>query len=60
MANSNNNTFSAFQGKGVAVGSSDENINRENVDYANLATKTNEESNSGETSLEMNNSETQV
>lgn len=60
VANSNNNTFSAFQGKGVAVGSSDENINRENVDYANLATKTNEESNSGETSLEMNNSETQV
>lgn len=58
--NPNSNTFSAFQGKGVAVGSSNENISRENVDYANLSTKTNEDTNSGETSLEMNNSESQV
>ena len=54
-------SFAAFQGKGFTVGSSDGSINRENVDYAHLSTKNSEE-NSGETetTLEINNSETQT
>ena len=59
--NSNqNNSFNAFQGKGMAVGGSNEKINRENVDYAQLATRNSEDNNNNETSLEMNNGETPV
>ena len=57
---SSSESFSAFQGKGVTLGSSNENINRENVDYAHLSTKSNEESNSEENNLEMNNIESSV
>ena len=53
-------TFSAFKGKGVTLGSSDENISRETVDYAHLSSKVNDESISTETALEMNNTESSV
>ena len=56
-----NRNFTAFHGKGFTGGSSDGNVNRENVDYAHLSTRNNED-NSGETetTLEINNSETQT
>ena len=63
ISNSNNNnndsTFKAFKGKGVTVGS-DENINRENVDYSNLASRNNEELNSTDSRLDLNTTSSQV
>lgn len=57
--NSNQNkAFSAFHGKGITVGGSNEHINRENVDYAQLATRNSEDSSTNETTLEINNAET--
>ena len=53
-------SFSAFKGKGVAVGASDTQTKRENVDYANLGNKTQEDITSNESRLELNNSTTQV
>lgn len=53
-------SFSAFQGKGVAVGSSDGSTTRENVDYANLSSRNSEETSPEEkddNSLEINNSD---
>ena len=51
--------FSAFKGKGVAVGTSDINTTRENVNYANLTSRSQEEITSNESRLELNNN-TQV
>ena len=51
--------FSAFKGKGVAVGTSDTNTTRENVNYANLTSRSQEEITSNESRLELNNN-TQV
>ena len=64
ITNSNNNTtssnsFEAFKGKGVTVGS-DENITRENVDYSNLASRNNEDMNSTDSRLELNTTSSQV
>ena len=50
--------FKAFKGKGVAVGGSNEQINRENVDYANLTLRSTEDITSNESRLELNNSNT--
>ena len=56
-----NRNFTAFQGKGFTVGSSGGNVNREDVDYAHLSTRNNEDtSGESETTLEINNSETQT
>ena len=52
--------FTAFKGKGVAVGSSDESTSRETVDYANLSIRSNEDMNSTDSRLELNNSNSQV
>ncbi len=50
--------FSAFKGKGVAVGSSDSNTTRENVDYANLTARTNtDDTQSNDSKLEINNTQ---
>ena len=51
-------TFSAFKGKGVAVGSSDTNTTRENVDYANLTVRSQEDLTSNDSKLELNTSTT--
>ena len=63
ITNSNNNTsshsFEAFKGKGVTVGS-DENITRESVDYSNLASRNNEDTNSTDSRLELNTTSTPV
>ena len=57
-SNSNQNkNFNAFQGKGVTVGGSDGSISRENVDYAHLSSRNNEENNSDENTLDINNTE---
>ena len=37
--------FTAFKGKGIAVGGSDNSINQQNVDYSNLSTRSTEETN---------------
>jgi len=47
--------FKAFKGKGVAVGGSNEQINRENVDYSNLTLRSTEDITSNESRLELNN-----
>jgi len=52
--------FTAFKGKGVAVGSSNESTSRETVDYANLSIRSNEDMNSTDSRLELNNSNSQV
>jgi hypothetical protein len=49
-------TFSAFKGKGVAVGSSEANTTRENVDYANLTVRSQEDLTSNDSKLELNTS----
>ena len=59
-SNQNKSNFNAFQGKGVTVGGSDGNINRENIDYAQLASRNNEDYANSETNIEMNNAETPV
>ena len=59
-SNQNKSNFNAFQGKGVTVGGSDGNINRENIDYAQLASRNNEDYANSETNIEMNNTETSV
>ena len=47
--------FSAFKGKGVAVGSSDSNTTRDNVDYANLTARTSDDNtSSNDSKLEIN------
>jgi hypothetical protein len=50
--------FKAFKGKGVAVGGSNEQINRENVDYSNLTLRSTEDITSNESRLELNNNNT--
>lgn len=57
--NNENNNFKAFKGKGVTVGS-DENITRENVDYSNLASRNNEDLNTTDSRLEINNTSSPV
>ena len=52
--------FTAFKGKGVAVGSSNESTSRETVDYENLSIRSNEDMNSTDSRLELNNSNSQV
>ena len=46
--------FSAFKGKGVAVGSSDNTTTRDNVDYANLTVRNQEDMSSNDSKLELN------
>ena len=48
--------FSAFKGKGIAVGTSDITTTRENIDYANLSIRSQEEITSSESRLDLNTS----
>ena len=50
--------FSAFKGKGIAVGTSDTNTTRENVDYSNLTARSQEDLTSNDSKLELNTSKT--
>jgi len=64
MENATNSTssrvFTAFKGKGIAVGSSDNSTTQQNVDYANLSTRSTEEANPSNSKLEVDNSDTPV
>jgi membrane associated rhomboid family serine protease len=64
MENVTNSTpsrgFTAFKGKGIAVGSSDNSTNQQNVDYSNLSTRATEETNPTNSKLEVDNSDTPV
>ena len=53
-------SFTAFQGKGVTVGSADGSVSRENVDYAHLSSKNNEENITDEETLKVNNTDNPV
>lgn len=57
---SNSNNFSSFKGKGITLGTSDVKSQKENVDYANLTSKTNEDLGTNESKLELNNNNIQV
>ena len=65
LENATNNTqhnsnFTAFQGKGVTLGSGDDSVSRENVDYAHLSSKNNEETNSDTATLDINSTDNPV
>ena len=55
-----NSNFTAFQGKGVTLGSGDDSVSRENVDYAHLSSKNNEETNSDTATLDINSTDNPV